>query len=46
MSKEELYIETIPQIKEKWDTMSSAYGDIDSAPQTFFSTLTNMLRLN
>jgi hypothetical protein len=46
MHQEGQIIETIPQIKIKWDTMATVYEDIDSAPQTFFFTLANMLKLN
>jgi hypothetical protein len=46
MDQEYQIVETIPQIKSKWDTMTTVYGDIDSAPQTFFFTLANMLKLN
>jgi hypothetical protein len=46
INEESLNGPSYEEIKKRWNQMSTVYVTFDSAPQTFFYTLINMLKLN
>ena len=45
-SENKVTVPTIENVKKQWEALGDNYSEMDACPQTFFYTLSNMLKLD